>query len=272
MSIKLATHLYRNRHGMFYFRFVIPQDLRPLLGQREIRFSLHTEQRCEAILSAIPFIAALPQLTIDLKKMASDGKTIPPDYIQLWREQLLQNTVLRKKVKLLEGELAEQQERMTAMVPLKRAKRAGLIMHEKGQLAGKKELEDKLVFPWPSEKTVQFSELKKAYMGSLACRPVGGRKRPPTSKTIAEYDKSLDLFVKVMGDMKIGEIDEEIAGAYFQTLKKLPANISRVKAYREKSIAELLAMKAMPQSEVTCSQKIERASAMFKWALTVSRS
>ena len=34
MSIKLATHLYRNRHGMFYFRFVIPQDLRPLLGRK----------------------------------------------------------------------------------------------------------------------------------------------------------------------------------------------------------------------------------------------
>jgi hypothetical protein len=42
MSIKLATHLYRNQHGAFYFRFVFPRDVQPHLHWREIRFSLHT--------------------------------------------------------------------------------------------------------------------------------------------------------------------------------------------------------------------------------------
>lgn len=62
MSIKLATHLYRNRHGMFYFRVVIPRDLRSQSQQTEIRFSLHTEQRDKAIIRAFPLIAGLPTL------------------------------------------------------------------------------------------------------------------------------------------------------------------------------------------------------------------
>jgi hypothetical protein len=43
MSIKVPTHLYRNRHGTFYFRIVIPQDLQEQVQQREFRFRLYTE-------------------------------------------------------------------------------------------------------------------------------------------------------------------------------------------------------------------------------------
>ena len=45
MSIKIASHLFRNRHGTFYFRLVVPKDLQDYLNQREIRFSLQTEKR-----------------------------------------------------------------------------------------------------------------------------------------------------------------------------------------------------------------------------------
>ena len=72
MSIKLASHLYRNRHGAFYFRFIIPKDLRHLVGQSELRFSLNTECRYDALHSAIQLISELPQLKVDLRRMAND--------------------------------------------------------------------------------------------------------------------------------------------------------------------------------------------------------
>ena len=39
MSIRLPSHLYRNHHGGFHFRLVIPRDRRRPLRQREVRFS-----------------------------------------------------------------------------------------------------------------------------------------------------------------------------------------------------------------------------------------
>jgi len=74
-----------------------------------------------------------------------------------------------------------------------------------------------------------------------------------------------------MGDVRIGIIDKAIAGEYFITLKRLPGNISKKAKYRGRTIPELLAMQDKPQSETTCSKKIERISSMFKWALDEKR-
>ena len=45
MSIRVPSHLYRNRHGVFYFWYIVPKALRGTASQNEIRFSLHTERR-----------------------------------------------------------------------------------------------------------------------------------------------------------------------------------------------------------------------------------
>lgn len=271
MSIKLATHLYRNRHGIFYFRFVIPKKLRSGVIQREIRFSLNTERRYDAIHSAIQFIAGLPQLKSDLKRMADDNETLPPDYFKKWREQMFINTGLKAKVKLLEAEVAEQQERIAQMIPLAKAKQVAKIYHGKGQLAGKQELEDRLMFPPPPEKTPLFSELKASYLKALSFRPEGAQKKPPTPKTLDEYDNCTELFIVVMGDCTIGSIDRECVGEYFSILRRLPRNMNRLSKYKGKTITELLEMKDPPQSETNCSKKIERVSTMFKWALEEKR-
>lgn len=42
MSIRLPSHLYRNRHGTFYFRFVIPKDLQGHAKQSELRLPMTT--------------------------------------------------------------------------------------------------------------------------------------------------------------------------------------------------------------------------------------
>ncbi len=88
MSIKLATHLYRNRHGMFYFRFVTPKDLRDFLHKSELRFSLKTEQRHDAIYFAAQIIDDLPRLAADLRRMKKDDEVPPPDYFEKWRIQM----------------------------------------------------------------------------------------------------------------------------------------------------------------------------------------
>lgn len=271
MPIRVSSHLYRNQHGTFYFRLIIPKHLRALAGQSEVRFSLHTEERQHAIIDALPLIADLPRLVGCLQRMADNTEDLPADYFKLWRLQILANAALKMEIALLKEELEERKEQISVMVERSTAQNVVKQAYTSGQLKGKKELEERLVFPWPPEKTKPISQLLAAYMLSFSSRAKGGRKKPPGEKTLEGYETDIGLFITVMGDAQIGAIDRDVAGEYFKILRKLPANMNRVAAYRGKSIQELLAMKPPPQSEVNASKKMERLSGMFKWALEEKR-
>lgn len=271
MPIRVPTHLYRNRHGGFYFRYIVPKDLQSTVGKREVRLSLQTEQRADAIMAALQMIADLPRLAVCLRTMVENNERVPEDYFAKWREVMFQNTALKAKIDILKSENADLQERIESMVLRVDVKRYLRLAHGKGQLSGKRELELNLVFPWPPERTKTFSELLTAYMKSFDYRAEGGRKKPIGAKTRDGYEKDLEFFVKVMGDVHIGAIDREVTGEYFNILRRLPANIARLRKYREKTIPELLALNEPPQSEYNASKKLERASGMFKWALQEKR-
>ena len=56
MSIRFASHIYRNCRGTLYFKFVVPLDLLIRVGQRSMRFSLGTDQRQPATMEAMLLI------------------------------------------------------------------------------------------------------------------------------------------------------------------------------------------------------------------------
>lgn len=271
MPIRIASHLYRNQHGTLYFRFVIPESLRTFVGRSEVRFSLYTDHRHTAIITALPLIADLPRLLDCIQRMSEKNEKLPPDYFKQWRELLFTNVGLKWKIKFLQRELEDAREAASEMFTRSKVKLIGRVMHERGQLRGKQELEERLVFPWPADKTVHFSELLAAYMKSFSFRPEGGNKKPPLAKTLEGYGKDIYFFITVMSDVHIGAIDRDVAGEYFNILRKLPPNISRISKYRGKSVLELLAIKDPPQSEYNASKKMERVSGMFKWALLENR-
>lgn len=268
MSIKIASHLFRNRHGTFYFRLVVPKDLQDYLNQREIRFSLQTEKRQEAIVLALPLIESLPKHITELRCMADENnQPITDIHHKQWLTQLKDNLRLKAEKEELQAKIDGLEHQLKYSTPLEKAKQIVEKAYDKGQLKGKTELEERLVFPWLPERTPLFSDLIAAYLKSFTFRAEGGRKKPLSPKTMEEYSHSLEFFITAMTDLRIGVIDREKAGEYFTILKKLPANLSRLSKYRGKSIAEVIAMGDKPQSEVTVSKKIERISMMFKWAL-----
>ncbi|OUC15647.1 MAG: hypothetical protein B0A82_05745 [Alkalinema sp. CACIAM 70d] len=271
MSVRIASHLYRNRHGTFYFRLVIPAGLRRVAQRTEIHVSLETEQRRAAIIRALPFIHAAPNLLATLKSMAEHDTPPSPDYARLWIEQQRRIVELQERNEALQAKLDEQQLLLNQSVLRARAVETVKNAHMQGQLRGKADLENALVFPWPSERTRPFSELSCEYLKSLTQRPAGGNRRPPVPKTMQEYERDIGLFVWVMGDLRIGAIDRAIAGTYFNTLRKLPANLNRLPKYRGKSVEEILAMGDPPQKESNASKKMERISTMFGWALDEKR-
>ncbi|MDI1259369.1 site-specific integrase [Aquabacterium sp.] len=271
MPIRVASRIYRNRHGIFYFRIVIPSQLRSVANRSELRFSLHTEQRELAIDLALPLISAIPLLMADLHNMAVNDEAPPADYFAKWRSELLQGAVKKARISLLQHEVTELRAQIERMVPRQHVQQVAIRMHERGQLEGKKELERALVFPPPPEESPLFSALQEAYLASLLRRPKGGVKKPPTEKTLEAYRAEIGFFITVMEDVHIGAIDREVAGEYFGILKQLPANLSRKAEYRGKSIQELLDLKAPPQTEANASKKMERISSMFEWALEEKR-
>jgi integrase len=271
VPVRVPSHIYRNRHGGFYFRYVVPRDLRRTVGKSEVRLSLQTEQRREAIILANELIADLPRMAGCLSNMADGDEKAPENIFKLWRAQVLENARLRMQILDLSGQIQDKDDELLGTVQRERARGIVKQAYTTGQLKGKRELEGAMVFPWPPERTKRFSELSSAYLNSFSYRAEGGRKKPLGAKTLEGYQKDIAFFITVMGDVHIGAIDRDTAGTYFNVLRRLPANISRKAEYKSKTIPELLALKAPPQSEYNASKKMERLSGMFKWALLEKR-
>jgi hypothetical protein len=184
MPLTIPSHLYRNRHGTFYFRLCIPRDLRGYVAATEVRLSVDTEQRRAAIIHAFPLVLDLPNLWAGLRVMSANNESIPPDYFKLWRQQLLENARLKMSIVQLKEQLEEQQERIWRMVPKNQAELVVKQAYTKGQLKGHTAVEERLEFPWSPDRTVPFSELFTAYMAHFEYRAEGGRKKPPGAKTL----------------------------------------------------------------------------------------
>lgn len=279
MATRIPSHLYRNRHGTFYFRLRIPDDLREHIQQREFRFSLGTEQRNQALAAALVLVPGIPELMAKLRAMAKEEKEGEAasalglgGYFFAWVEERRKTLNLQAKVDELRLALIDAHEQLQQSVGKDVAERVVKTAYDKGQLKGRRELEERLIFPWLPEKTALFSALREAWLKSLVANRIkNGRKPTLTDKTRETYANSTEFFITAMGDMRIGEIDREIVGAYSQLLQSLPPNISRKREYRGKSLEQIAALGHVPQSAVNVSKKLEHASSMFKWALEEKR-
>lgn len=272
MSIKIPSHLFRNKHGTFYFRWVLPKDLRAFANQNEVRFSLYTESRQKALALALPIIRNIPQHLAELRKMSENGQDkIGEGNLSAMVRLMRENISLKEELSEAKEKLLDFESIILKSTPKEKAISLIMQAYDKGKIKATDDLVKDLVFPWPAEKTAKFSELQTAFMKHLRNRPTGAAKKPPNEKTIHEYTQSIGVFIEVLGDIKIGSITRDVVSNYFQILKQLPANRSRVKEYRGKSIEEIIALGGEPQSEVNVSKKIERISAMFKWALEEKR-
>jgi integrase len=116
------------------------------------------------------------------------------------------------------------------------------------------------VMPGLKKRSPLFSELIEDYKRN---RLAGNKWTPTTQKeNLAAYN----LFMEIIGDLPIDDIDEDRALIYVETLKKLPANMNKMPAYRDKSISEILALNPPPMATRTFNKNLERISSLFKFA------
>lgn len=80
MPTKLPPYVIRTRQGVYTFRIIIPAPLRPMVGKREIRRSLRTRSKREAILRASPLVVNAQRLIDEARQgRRPDLNTLSPD-------------------------------------------------------------------------------------------------------------------------------------------------------------------------------------------------
>ena len=118
------------------------------------------------------------------------------------------------------------------------------------------------VVPEPKKHSYLFSELVLDYKRD---RLAADKWTPKTQdENLAVYRLCMDI----IGDLPLGEIGEDQALTYVETLKKLPANMNKMPAYRGKTISEIIALNPVPMATRTINKSLERISSLFKFAIS----
>ncbi|MGZ3182930.1 MAG: site-specific integrase [Telluria sp.] len=89
-----------------------------------------------------------------------------------------------------------------------------------------------------------------------------------TPKTHDENLAVYRLCIDIIGDLPLDQIGDDQALTYVETLKKLPANMNKKTEYKDKSVAELLALSPSPMATRSINKNLERVSSLFKFAMS----
>ncbi len=86
-------------------------------------------------------------------------------------------------------------------------------------------------------------------------------------KTALARRQTLDLLTEILGDVPIATVDHVSARRVKDTLRRLPANKSKIRGYAGKPLAEIVAHKASPGlSTETINKHLTTLGGFFAWA------
>jgi integrase len=88
-------------------------------------------------------------------------------------------------------------------------------------------------------------------------------------RSLIDYKNRLALLQAVMGDCFLSEIDHDKIRDFFDKIKRLPPNRTKIKAYKGKCVTELLKMNLSPDKCMTgqtINNVMATVSGFFQWA------
>ena len=86
-------------------------------------------------------------------------------------------------------------------------------------------------------------------------------------RTFKEYEASLSLLQRVLGDIPLSDLDRLKIKEYKDTLRKLPPHMNKREKYKDKAIDELINIAEEKLSDSSINQQLTRASQCFKWGV-----
>lgn len=242
--MRAPTYLRKNRAGTYYFRIVIPKKFQALSDDipREIRISLRTN------LVSIASSRSRMIWTIFQESFDEMSGFTKEDGVEFLRKSLAEG---KAKAKL---ETAERKERnRNDELEAIQRQNPNATLDEAGNI----------VFSGDTAITQQelkLSELIEKYLTERD-RVSGWRE-----KTREETLSKLNLFQRIVGDLPLSELTHTQIREYKEVIQKLPANLNKIKTYRDKPITEVIEMKNIePMALRTLGKNLEKVKSLLKW-------
>jgi integrase len=252
MAIKLPSHLHRSRSGVLHFRIAIPPDLRHHFASREIYRSLRTPNVRDAASAAQALSVAFKRGFKRLRQetMSNKNNEARSEIDFGLTLEISFDEFLRPQSAKLQTDENDSPEAIRATVEALAAAGAG-----RPPIPAKESMPTSPLF---SEAVADYSRMKLA-QGKW------------TEKTQEDYEAVYRLFIRIVGDKPMAEIDDTVIVNYLETLQKLPANMNKLPMYVGKSIEEIVALAAPPMAARSVNKNVERVSSIFKWALSKTK-
>ena len=237
MAQKAPSYLWRSRHGIYYFRWVVPPSLQSKFdGRREIRRSLHTARRKQALVLARAHMHAVDNEVLQM----GDRRKGQEELSVGWITALIPvgNTYI--PISIDHGDPAQERETLNTALN-------ALVTSTSAECAA----------PTPSPALSVAIE--------LYCEEYTKAKNW-TLKTAEEVRALFAELIEIIGDKPVSEISYEDGRAYKAALLKLPANRKKKPAYRDMTIADLASLATVqPMSITSVNKRLTRVSSLFQW-------
>lgn len=234
----IPSYLMLSRHSVYYFRIVVPEVIRPLFPQREIRRSLQTRCRREALIRGRELLPQVQRLfteafqgerpSLDLLRGAWEAGS---NRLASWASWLRQQQLVSN----FEGVLAQPQAQPANAQ--ERATRA--LVKDRPNLAPK------------------FSVVVEEHLREQAREGV-------SLKTLDDKRAVAALLVRVIGDHPINLISRKEAHQFRETALKLPPRIHQLSVT---SLEQAIAQAETTISLTTFNNYVKNLTTTFAYAM-----
>lgn len=244
MAFKLPAHLHRNRYGVLYFRLAIPEDLRPLFGVRECWRSLGTSSVREASLTAQTLKASLQQLFCQLR--GADSTQLP---------ELIRDLPARLEIaSLARGSIGP------ALAE------PALSMHPPIQGSSIPMAGPGAPVQPPRFSPVVVPSLSDAVESYIRAKNAKDAWVPHTERA---NRAAFSLLLEHFGDRPINGFSSDDMIEFVNLVKRLPANLTKLRAKAGKSLEEVADLGLPPMAPRTAGEYMSRISSLFRWCCKV---
>ncbi|WP_217910396.1 site-specific integrase [Paraburkholderia youngii] len=249
MAFKLPSNLHRNRYGVLYVRLRIPDDLRPLFGVRECWRSLGTSSVREAAATAQIIKASLRRLFDELRR--ADPQLLS----ELVRDlpTRLQTATLVSGVGMPESQIAVPAELTLANSPTGSQSRAQQSVRFRSSFNG------------PPTDAPRLSEAIEAYIRAKKAKDAW------TPHTERANRATFRLLLQHFGDRPIDRFSSDDMVGFVNLLKRLPANLSKLRVKAGKTLEEVADLDLPPMAPRTAGEHMSRISSLFRWCCKVEQ-
>ena len=243
--LRTPSYLDKNQFGVFYFRRKIPKDLLPHFKATIIKKSLRTGNRQEALRYARVLAVQIEDKFDGLRgNQVSDRKY---NRMDLHVKRVVRHPDGRVEIEGLETDPEKPKEEAEAFKGIMEA-----LDPPSSETPSSPKMRPP---PFP---TTPITDIIEAYCDE---KKVEGAW---TEKSEHEIRAIFNLFMRIVGDIRLDNIGYDTQRHYKQIIQKLPPNLNKKAIYQGKTIDEIIAMAPEKTMAVrTINKNLNRMSSLY---------